>query len=280
MKSKWLIDKYLIENSYHEDISEILNRLGFEVIVEQYIPFDNTPIEKKYSDDDCVVVYGSISYVESRTKDRGFIPGKYYEKEGLECISYMHKIDDFSILANSNHVFTTFKDFINRKDFFYNIFNTNKVFIRPNSGFKTFTGLPIHEEEFNREINSLQQITSVTDDTLILVSSCKKISEEYRFFIVNREVVTGSQYKKNEELFIRKGYSDIAYNTAVKMAKNKWQPDLAYACDVGIINGEAKIIELNCFSSSGFYACDIEKLILAVDKVAVMEYNCEISIGE
>lgn len=74
MKSKWLIDKYLIENSYHEDISEILNRLGFEVIVEQYIPFDNTPIEKKYSDDDCVVVYGSISYVESRTKDRGFIP--------------------------------------------------------------------------------------------------------------------------------------------------------------------------------------------------------------
>jgi len=280
MKAKWIVDNYLIETSYHEDFSQILKRMGYEVVVDKYVPMSIEPSVKHFSDDDCVVIYGSIGFVKQNVKHRQFIPGAYYQEKSMECLGYMPNIDNPENMANYNHVFTTFKDLINRKEFFYNIFNTNKIFIRPNCGFKTFTGLPIHIEEFDFEINSLKQLSSVVDDTLVLVSSCKNIQQEYRFFIVNREVVTGSQYKMNDELNIQKGYSDEAFSIALQMAQNRWQPDLAYACDVGIVNGEPKIIELNAFSCSGFYACDIPVLVEAVNGVAVLEYNGEISIGE
>lgn len=279
-KAKWLIDNYLIETSYHESIDGILKRMGYEVIVDKYIPFTDKPNNIHYSDDDCVVMYGSIGFVNLYMKNRHFIPGAYYQEKSLQALSYMNYIDDYTLLANEDYVFTTFKDFVRRKQFFYDVFNTNKVFIRPNSGFKTFTGVPVHIDDFDYEINTLKALTSVVDDTIILVSSCKKIKEEYRFFICNREVITGSQYKKDEELFIAKGFSDEAFQVANKMAKNIWQPDLAYACDVGIVNGKPKIIELNAFSCSGFYACDIEKLVEAVSDIAVKEYNGDISIGE
>lgn len=280
MKSKWLIDDYIIKNSYHDDFEVILKKMNHEVIVDKYIPMSRKPLNHHYSDDDCVVLYGSISFNKQYSKDRTFIPGMYYQEKALECLGYMPRLDNSELLANYNHVFTTFKDFNNRKQFFYDIFNSNKVFIRPNSGFKTFTGLPIHIEEFDYEINTLKNLTSVVDETLILVSSCKVIASEYRFFIVNREVVTGSQYKKDEELYIKQGYPEAALEVAKAMAKNKWQPDIAYACDVGIVNGMAKIIELNAFSSSGFYAADLPILVEAVDTVAVLEYNGELSIGE
>lgn len=279
-KAKWLIDDYLIQTSYHDAMDDILKKMGYEVIVDKYIPFSPKPVNHHYSDNDCVIMYGSIGFVNLYSKDRAFIPGAYYQEKALETLSYMTNIDKNENLANSDYVFTTFKDFIRRKDFFYTIFNSNKIFIRPNSGFKTFTGLPIHYDEFDYEINTLKALTSVTEETLILVSSCKEISSEYRFFICNREVVAGSQYKKNEELFISKNYSQEAFQLAQVMAKNIWQPDLAYACDVGIINGQPKIIELNAFSCSGFYACNIEDIIDSVNQVAIMEYNNEISIGE
>lgn len=279
MKSKWLLDDYMIQTSYHGDIRLVLASMGFEYHVEKYVPFSESSATIPYKNDECVVIYGSISFVRQQMKNHRFTPGGYLPEKSMESLGYMPFMEKPELMANYNHVFTTFKDLINRKEFFYDIFNTNKIFIRPNSGFKTFTGLPIHSDEFDFEIRSLQQLKQVADDVLILVSNCKKIAEEYRFFIVNREVITGSQYKLNDELNVKTGYSQEAYDVAVQMAKNSWQPDIAYACDVGIVNGEPKIIELNSFSSSGFYACDIPIIISAIDQVAVMEYNGDISIG-
>jgi len=328
MKSKWLLDDYMIKTSYHGDIRQILASMGFDYHVEKYVPFSDTMPALQYATDDsvfihgkkfipasdgfdagqnsqnsviiygkpyiqmpepvstipfkkddCVVIYGSISFVRQQMKQHRFIPGGYLPEKTMESLGYMPYIDKPELMANYNHVFTTFKDFIHRKEFFYDTFNTNKVFIRPNSGLKTFTGLPVHLDEFDYEINTLRQLKQVSDDVLILVSNCKKIAEEYRFFIVNREVITGSQYKLNDELNVKVGYAQEAYEVALEMATNAWQPDIAYACDVGIVNGEPKIIELNSFSSSGFYACDIPTIISAIDKVAVMEYNGDISIG-
>jgi hypothetical protein len=278
MRSKWLIDDYIIQTSYHEDFRDVLKRNNFEFEVKKYIPFSEK-VETVANPDDCVVIYGSIGFVKQYL-NQGFIPGAYLEEKSMNCIGYMPFIEDFNILANSNNVFTTYEDLKNRKEFFYDIFRTNKIFVRPNCGLKTFTGLPIHYDEFNHETNSLEKLTSVEKNTLILVSNCKTITNEYRFFIVNREVITGSQYKLNDELNVQKGYSQEAFAIAEKMAKNKWQPDLAYVCDVGIVNGEPKIIELNSFSCSGFYACDMNKIVEAVDLIAVKEYNGEISIGE
>lgn len=278
MKTKWLIDKYMIERSDQKDFLDIFKRNNFEVEVQSYVHFKEKN-ETKFNIDDCVVIYGSINFVKQNISN-GFIPGAYLQEQAMDCTGYIPYIDDSNILANQNHVFATYKDFKQRKDFFYDIFKTNKIFIRPNGGLKTFTGLPLDKNEFEFETNSLEQLTSVSENTLILISDCKEITYEYRFFIVNREVISGSQYKFNDELIVKKGYSEEAFGIALKMAKNKWQPDIAYVCDVGIVNGIPKIIELNSFSCSGFYAADINLIINAIDYSAIKEYNGEMSIGE
>lgn len=278
MKTKWLIDNYMVEKSDQDDFLDIFKRNNFEYELQSYVHFKEKN-ETKFNQEDCVVIYGSIAFVKQNINN-GFIPGAYLQEQAMNCTGYIPYIDDNKILANSNHVFATYKDFKNRKDFFYDVFNTNEIFIRPNGGLKTFTGLPIKKKDFDYEINSLEQLTSVSENTLILISDCKDITYEYRFFIVNREVISGSQYKKNDELIVKSGYSDEAFEIALKMAANKWQPDIAYVCDVGIVNGEPKIIELNSFSCSGFYACDIGLIINAIDYSAIKEYNGEISIGD
>lgn len=59
---------------------------------------------------------------------------------------------------------------------------------------------------------------------------------------------------------------------ASQIASESFQIDNAYCCDVGIVNGLPKVIELNYFSAAGFYACDVEKLFEAVGKEAERDY--------
>lgn len=278
MKSNFLVDSYVIENSYHDDLNDVLTGLGYNVICGRYTPMAQEAVERHFNDDECVVLYGSMSFVEQHSRGRGFVPGAYYTKNRYLCSEYLPRMP-LDTLANADYVMVPFAEFVRRHQQFYDMFSTNKVFIRPNSGFKTFTGLPIHMDDFDHEINGLRSgLTSVTDQTMILVASCKRISAEYRFFVVGGKVITGSRYKLNEELSIDANIDPDCLAVAEKIASNPWQVDLAYACDVGIVNGEPKVIELNAFSTSGLYAADIPALFNAVSDIAVAEWLGEVSL--
>jgi hypothetical protein len=68
MNSKWLLDSYLLETSYHEDMSKVLLDLGYEYEVEKYIPMLGRANNIHFSDDDCVVMYGSIGFIKITQK--------------------------------------------------------------------------------------------------------------------------------------------------------------------------------------------------------------------
>lgn len=279
-QAKFLLDSYVIENSYHDDLYQVLTGLGYEVICDRYTPMQREATMKHYDDADCVVLYGSMSFVEQHQRNRCFVPGAYYTKDRYLCSEYMSRLP-LDILANNDYVMVPFAEFVRRREQFYKMFNANKIFVRPNSGFKTFTGLPIHEDEFDYEVNTLRSgLTSTTDQTMVLVASCKRIEKEYRFFIVNGKVITGSQYKDCDKLAIDASFDPACLAVAERVAKNPWQVDLAYACDVGIVNGEPKVIELNAFSTSGLYAVDIPALFKAVSAVAIAEWKHEVSLND
>jgi hypothetical protein len=279
VKAKFLIDRYVVENSYHDDLYEQLKLLGFEVVCDGYTYFTQEPATKHFGDDDCVVLYGSMSFVEQFGRGRGFIPGAYYTKSRYLCSQYMHRLPE-GIMANDDYLMLPFGEFVRRHKSIYQLFNSNKIFIRPNSGHKTFTGLPIHIEEFTHEINTLRKLLNVSDDTLILIASCKEIMAEYRFFVVGGKVITGSRYKLGNELSIEPIIDEACLEVAKRVAEHAWQVDLAYACDVGIVDGKPKVIELNAFSTSGLYAVDIPSLFTAVAEIAVAEWNDEVSLTD
>lgn len=277
MSTKWILDNYVLENSYHDDIADLARKTGIEFVIDSYQHFKEKPDNTHFQNGDCVVSYGSIPFVEQYTKGRNFTPGAYLQKKNLECTGYIPNIPS-NFLLNEDHVFATFGDFARRKDFFYNLFNTDCLFIRPNCGLKTFSGLPIHINDFDHELNSLNQLTSVTDSTLILISSCKPIRKEYRYFIGNRNILSSSLYKENDELSIKKEQNSDADNLMNEIIRQTWQPDIVYVCDIGIVHNEPKIIEFNSFSCSGFYDADIEKILSSVSEIALLEYNGDITL--
>jgi len=47
-----------------------------------------------------------------------------------------------------------------------------------------------------------------------------------------------------------------------------WQPDRGFVIDIArLSNDELKIVELNNLNSSGFYSCDVMKIVAAIESM-------------
>lgn len=144
------------------------------------------------------------------------------------------------------------------------------VFIKPFRE-KFFTGVVV---ESTADKEKVQLATSfVNDERLekIWVSPCKKIDREVRLFVINGEIVTGSTYKINGAGNHQKiDYNDEAYKFA-KEILGFWRHDGTlsvktididgFVLDIGKVDNNWYIVELNNMNSAGFYRCDTDAII-------------------
>lgn len=278
-KVTFVIDEGMIQAEEHTGLPAQLRELGYGVEVTSYIGRSEDRAVTPYGADQCVVAYGSIGFVEQRVKAIQGIPGCYYARERFMCSSYMPRIP-LELLGNAEAVYLPFGDFERRFDQMYRLFGASRLFVRPDSGIKTFTGLCIDLETAPFEISSLKQLTPVTEKTMVLVAPARVIDAEYRFFIVGGKVITGSQYHVDGKISIDPSVSEVCLRVAEQVAALPRQVDLAYACDVGLFGGVPKVVELNAFSTSGLYACDSLALFKAVADIAWREFNYEVAIED
>jgi glutathione synthase/RimK-type ligase-like ATP-grasp enzyme len=96
-----------------------------------------------------------------------------------------------------------------------------------------------------------------------MCASLKKIYNEYRYFVVDGKVVTGSQYKLGKRVVYGETDQniDIAQTFVDMLNKNIDQP---YVIDIALTDDGYKVIELNTMNCAGFYACDMQKLVTAI----------------
>ena len=279
----FILDGNLLNSSGHGHVPAALESAGHRVHLEEYrSPLRNT-LQSADTRGECTVLYGSIQFVEQRMKLGTYSPGAYYSRDRFRCSSYMHRLPS-RWLGNREGVYAPFGDFARRKADFYRMFGVSRLFVRPDSGAKIFTGLVLTKKNANQELNSLRQLTSVTDETLIMVAPARRIAAEYRFYIVHGVVVTASRYMVNGLPSSSPVVDPACHALAKKVAAHSWQIDLAYTCDIGIfIEGKknsAKVVELNAFSTSGLYDCDSQALFKAVASVAIQEHEGELSIRD
>ena len=129
-----------------------------------------------------------------------------------------------------------------------------KVFVRPDSGDKRFTGQLCRKDLWFSEIQKECEF----DDSLALITFPKYQIEdintdEIRAFICGEEVVC-----KNKEVktFVEEVLKNVSY-----------RPDLLFSMDVltsDYLN--PKIVEINSFSCAGLYGTDPEELVDAVER--------------
>ena len=118
------------------------------------------------------------------------------------------------------------------------------------------------------------------NEMMVVSKAYADIEKEWRFFVSGDEIVTGSLYHSHGMLEFkdydekdRKDAEVFAKQMAELIHKNKPDMDGIYVLDVCKVDGKYKIMELNAASCSGFYHCDVGKIVDKMNELAIKEYE-------
>lgn len=136
-------------------------------------------------------------------------------------------------------------------------------FIKPSKDLKAFLGGILQPgQTIENYIENTQHI-KYYEEEFVLLSEIKEIYKEYRFFIVDKKVITGSQYKNGDKV----EYNSFIPEKILSIAKEYaqlYQPHCIFTMDLAETLNGVEIVEYNCWNGSGLYHCDKELLFKTV----------------
>lgn len=150
-----------------------------------------------------------------------------------------------------------------------NVEPDSHLFTRPCEDLKQFSGTVIQADECVAWFKDAKECASsgsyqLSGDTKVIISKPKNILMEWRWFVVNSRVISGSIYRRNGQLFKQRETDQEVIDEAQRFA-TKWLPHKNCVMDLCLLDtGELKVIEFNCINSSGFYENDVESVINAL----------------
>lgn len=276
-KVKWIIDKGMFEEYEDRLVSAIKNSGSDVIFYDDFKYYDITDFLNKINVDDIIIFHGSLQHGRKVAKT-SYYPGIYLTLENYECYKYYGYFG--YLLLNYDYLMMGLNDVLRQKDFIFDTFGTDKIFIRPSNGYKSFPGQTLPKENFEFELNVLMKSYGGLDlDQLVLVSPIQEIDEEYRFIVVDGKVVSGSLYmdKNNRKSF--SAYYDRlcedkkAFEFAEELVK-LYQPDRAYTLDVcKLPSGEYKMLEVNSFCCGSMYGNDYNKVVNSINELCLQDFN-------
>ncbi|MBD1863731.1 MULTISPECIES: ATP-grasp domain-containing protein [Trichocoleus] len=251
----WVIQENLKNEIGFERLLQAINlrSLPFEII--KIIPFSHDFVSEPHITEDAVIVSGSTA-LSKIAMERGWKPG-----------AFLNDNFDFSVWKEA------YKGLLLNEDGTIEEFGKldpkEPIFVRPCSDHKTFAGFIIEPDKLQAWQEQIFGISdgyaTLTPETLVLSATPKLIYEEYRFFVIDGQVITGSLYKAGDHLRYSQDCDEEARAFA-ESAAQVWQPDRAFVIDIATTPNGPKIIEINCLTSSGFYEADVDCLVGALEK--------------
>ena len=115
---------------------------------------------------------------------------------------------------------------------------------------------------------------------MVLVSEAYKIRKEWRFWVVGNQVITGSLYFRDGKLDMVEDdvheYGEarmFAEDAAMELYGKDVDMDPIYVLDVCKCGDKFYVLEFNAASCSGFYKCDVGKIVGAMNEQAEKMYE-------
>lgn len=149
-------------------------------------------------------------------------------------------------------------------------------FIRPTNDSKHFAGRVFEPEEFNEWFRKIVVMefdygNDFSGETVVQVCNPKEIFAEYRYWIVDGKIVTKSLYKRGGKVIyspeVDRRFDIFVSGCTSPMSTDCWNPHNAFVIDVCDTPEGIKIVEINTINASGFYAADMQKLVMALEDV-------------
>ena len=252
----WILQNNLFNEAAYQVLLDTLERFELPHSIHKVVPFVGELVPEPELSTTNVICMGSYS-LRHAAKRYGWTPGVF----DLEPFDFTVQLQHWGEhMLNADSVVSAFKDAN---------FDSPAAFIRPIEDSKVFAGKVFERDEFydwKRKVCVLEHDygNSLTGDTLIQVTQPKTIYVEIRFWVVKGEIISASIYKRGDKVI----YSDevpSCYFDYVQERITEWQPHEAFVIDVADTPLGMKIVEINTLNSSGFYACNIPKLVMALE---------------
>ena len=236
-----------------EPLVKAIDEFGDSRIAVGVIPFTDTIVGMEDVDNSIpTMFYGSTRLIELAEK-MSFKPGVFYKKDWFLPKNWRGKRLD---LLNEDQEYLTVSTIRNN-------WINEPIFIK-SSDTKILTGMVL-EGSKDRDW-WIEEYNHLKDTDELVISPIKRIVQEWRFFIVDGKIVTGSQYKHDGILRILEPIPDNVWKQARKMIED-WMPSQNIVMDIALMfDGSYKVVEWNCLNCSGFYASPILLLLAAVNK--------------
>lgn len=272
MKVTWVIEGEAFEENIDALKAELTRQeVPFELV--KYIPFKEIHNPKDVAPNGCVLFYGSLNLMRQLLRQKSWIPCGWCTLKNFECSTYYAYFGKF--LLNQDYIMMPAVELLRQKNFVYNKMGIDDcVFVRPSSGFKEFAGAIVPFKEMNENVLGFG-FYHENPELLTVVTTPKVIAKEWRFVVAKKKVITGSQYRLGKD--VEPELVKMTCNAAV-FAQNivdaaEWEPDPIYTLDVCESNGELYLLELNAFSTSGLYDCDLEVIVRVASEMAEEEWK-------
>lgn len=266
----WILQENLFKETEWDNLVGALERFNIPYSVHKVVPFVGELIPPPQLKHEKAICFGAYS-MRHAAKLYNWRPGVY----DLEPITFEVQLQHWGdMMLNADAIVCKFKDVHWTDD--------DPRFIRPIEDSKVFAGNVFEWEDFRQWQHNVCVLEhnygdSLTADTIVQVCSPKKIYAEYRFWIVGAKIVTYSLYKRGTTVVYSSDVDDHVIRFAESVLRhgditlttmnNGWQPHRAYVLDVAETPEGMKIVEINTINSAGFYAGNVQDMVIALEQM-------------
>lgn len=157
-------------------------------------------------------------------------------------------------LLNRTAILMPFGALLSRKAQLAQLYGS-RIFLRPDSAMKPFNGMAMDLTDLDHEVSSINQISRPGDDTLVVIDQARAIAPtEYRFWLVEGEVAMSAPYSLDPDIVHPPCPPEILdLARCIGQRLTPWET--TFVADlVRDEDGVPRLVELNGFSTSGWYA--------------------------
>lgn len=251
MTVRWVVQTNLGKH-YSEDLRIACSNLGLPFVPEHAIPFsDEIPdIDSNLP----TVFYGATRWINNIYASNKWEPGVFFNPRSV--FTRWSKKYDKHVLNADAKITTLIKLAKESRP------DHELIFVRPVSDQKEFAGNVMSFKNIKCWKDNLITDVDTADfgNIPIVASEPVGIAHEWRLFIVNGKVSSGSHYRKYHKL----KEDPYVPPEVIKFAEARcydYMPTPVFVMDIGESAGNLYIIEIGCFNSAGFYASDVEKIV-------------------
>mgnify|MGYP001316882996 CR=1 FL=1 len=231
--------------------------------------------------------YGSLQmvrYIRSRSKLRNYID-TFCNLDELRCQYYYPRLKPF--LFQQDYIFLPFGEIADRKDWLLkHIGAEGQIFIRPDDGYKTFTGKLVSEETWEKDLELLG-FYDVTPEHLCVLAAPRNVGKEWRFVVgheyqvdmnpnLHDHIIASTCYMDKGKLLEQPTNQapDYVCEFVERVLKEvDYHPDPIWTIDIcESKSGELYVLEVGSLSCSGYYGCDLPSIVKAVSDLFKAEW--------